>query len=161
MFCAVLGACYNKIITTEILAMTSEYMQRTFLGFAHSGWRWIVIVTAVIAFAWALARLLGRPDNPRLTRLSMLAFTIGMDMQVLFGILHFIERLSQNAVYDGLWIHLALGLVALGILHPLTVRARRQAPKAQARTQLLAVMASFALVFFGVAALIGGLPRWF
>lgn len=140
--------------------MTSEYMMRTFLGFSHSGWRWVVILTALVAFAWALIRLVRGTDNARLTRFSMLAFTIGMDMQVLFGILHFLERLSQNAIYDGIWIHLVLGLVALGILHGLTARARRQAGQAQARTQLIAVVASFALVFLGVTSLIGGLPRW-
>ncbi len=141
--------------------MTSEYMMRTFLGLSHSGWRWVVVVTALLAFAWALVRVLQKRDNPRLTRLSMLAFTIGMDMQVLFGILHFIERLTQNALYEGIWIHLALGLVALGILHGLTARARRQEPNVQARTHLIAVAASFAIVFVGVAVLVGGLPRWF
>jgi FtsH-binding integral membrane protein len=140
--------------------MTSEYMMRTFLGFAHSGWRWVVILTALVAFAWAFIRLVRGTDNPRLTRFSMLAFTIGMDMQVLFGILHFLERLSQDAIYDGIWIHLVLGLVALGVLHGLTARARRQTGQAQARTHLIAVVASFALVFVGVASLIGGLPRW-
>jgi heme A synthase len=140
--------------------MTSEYMLRTFLGFAHSGWRWIVVLSALLAFGWALVRLARKTENARLTRLSMLAFTIGMDMQVLFGILHFIERLSQNAIYDGLWIHLALGLVALGVLHGLSARARRQEAQAQARTHLMAVVVSFALAFVGVATLVGGLPRW-
>ncbi|MFQ3535184.1 MAG: hypothetical protein SNJ58_04840 [Aggregatilineales bacterium] len=140
--------------------MASEYMMRTFLGLAHSGWRWVVILTALVAFAWALIRVVRGTDNSRLTRFSMLAFTIGMDMQVLFGILHFLERLSQDAIYDGLWLHLISGLAALAILHGLTARARRQAAPAQARTHLIAVIASFALVFVGVAALVGGLPRW-
>lgn len=140
--------------------MTSEYMMRTFLGFAHSGWRWVVVLSALLAFGWALVRVAGKAENARLTRLSMLAFTISMDMQVLFGILHFIERLAQNALYEGLWLHLALGLVALGVLHGLSARARRQEAQAQARTHLIAVAASFALVFIGVASLIGGLPRW-
>jgi hypothetical protein len=140
--------------------MTSEYMMRTFLGFAHSGWRWIVVVSALIAFGWALVRLTRQVGNAPLTRFSMLAFTVSMDMQVLFGILHFVERLAQNAIYDGLWLHLALGLVALGVLHGLLARARRQEAKAQARTHLIAVGASFALAFIGVATLVGGLPRW-
>jgi hypothetical protein len=135
-------------------------MMRTFLGFAHSGWRWIVVLSALLAFAWALVRITRNVEQARLTRLSMLAFTISMDMQVLFGILHFIERLSQNALYDSLWIHLALGLVALGVLHGLSARARRQAAQRQARTHLIAVVASFALVFIGVAPLVGSLPRW-
>jgi len=140
--------------------MTSEYMMRTFLGFAHSGWRWVVLLSALIAFGWALVRLARKAENARLTRFSMLAFTIGMDMQVLFGILHFVERLTQDAIYDGLWIHLALGLVALGVLHGLSARARRQEAQAQARTHLMAVVVSFALAFVGVATLVGGLPRW-
>jgi len=140
--------------------MTSEYMMRTFLGFSHSGWRWIVVLSALVAFGWALVRLTRKAENAHLTRLSMLAFTIGMDMQVLFGILHFVERLAQNAIYDGLWIHLALGLVALGVLHGLSARARRQEAQAQARTHLMAVVVSFALAFVGVATLVGGLPRW-
>ncbi|MDW8300571.1 MAG: hypothetical protein RML95_14670 [Anaerolineae bacterium] len=141
--------------------MPSEYMMETFLGFAHSGWRWVVILTALLAFVWALIRVVRQTDNARLTRLTMLAFTIGMDMQVLFGVLHFLERLSQDSVYDGIWIHLVLGLVALGVLHGLTAYARRQTASVQARTHLIAVIASFALVFVGVATLVGGLPRWF
>lgn len=141
--------------------MTSEFMLSSFLGFAHSGWRWLVLITAVAALLWALLRVLGRADNPRLTRLSMLLFTVSMDMQVLLGILHFVERATQNSLYDGLWIHFVVGIVALGALHGLTARARRQQGVAQARTHLIAVVASFGIVFLGVAALIGGLPRWF
>jgi hypothetical protein len=140
--------------------MTSEYMLRTFLGFAHSGWRWAVVLSALIAFGWALIRLTGKAEDARLTRFSMLAFIISMDMQVLFGLLHFVERLSLGAIYDGIWLHLALGVVALGVLHGLSARARRQEAQAQARTHLMAVVVSFALAFVGVATLVGGLPRW-
>lgn len=141
--------------------MTSEYMLRSFLGFAHSGWRWLVLITAAAALLWAVLRVLGRADSPRLTRLSLLAFTISMDVQVLLGILHFIERATQNGLYDSLWIHFVVGIVALGVLHGLTARARRQQGVAQARTHLIAVVASFGIVFLGVAVLVGGLPRWF
>ncbi len=141
--------------------MTSDFMMRSFLGFAHSGWRWVVLITAAVALLWALLRVLGRADNPRLTRLSVLLFTIGMDMQVLLGILHFVERATQDGLYDGLWIHFVVGILALGALHGLTARARRQQGVAQARTHLIAVVASFGIVFLGVAALVGGLPRWF
>jgi hypothetical protein len=141
--------------------MTSEFMMSSFLGFAHSGWRWLVLITAVVALLWAVLRLLGSADNARLTRLSMAFFTISMDVQVLLGILHFVERATQNGLYDGLWIHFVVGILALGALHSLTARARRQQGVAQARTHLIAVVASFGIVFLGVAALVGGLPRWF
>lgn len=141
--------------------MPSEFMMQSFLGSAHSGWRWIVLLSAVFAAVWLALTLVGVMKNARVERIAMLLYTIALDMMWLLGLLHFVERLTVNGFYSELLIHLAVSLVALGFMHAMARRAQKQDGLARTRLNFVAVVGPLLLVFFGVAALVGGLGRWF
>ncbi|GAB4548165.1 MAG: hypothetical protein OHK0023_10760 [Anaerolineae bacterium] len=134
---------------------------QSFLGSAHSGWRWIVLLSAAFATVWLGLTLVGALKNARVERVVILIYAIALDVMWLLGLLHFIERLTVNGFYAELLIHLAVGLIALGFMHAMIRRARKQDGMARTRLNFLAVIVPLVLVFFGVAVLVGGLGRWF
>ena len=117
------------------------------LDAAHSGWRWIVVLFLVVAAAEGLLGWNGnRPWRPRARTLALGA-TITYDIQVLLGILvygtHQVWAQEGQTFYP--YIHPALMLVGLVVLHVTTSRIKRTEDD-QARHRWLAAGTLLTLV---------------
>lgn len=121
----------------------------TILFHAHSGLRYLVLLAAavaVVAFLWG--RLSRRPYG-RSSRIVMAAFVGLVDLQVLLG--------------AGLWLggrrpagilgHAGPMLLAAGVLHVASARARRREESAGHGLPLAGTLVAVALIVGGILAI--------
>ena len=91
----------------------------------HSIFRWVVLLTAVVAGAFAILAAAGaRPWDAIAERLSFL-FPLAMDIQVLIGLVVWIFGAAWAGDTFLAWIHPALMLVAVGLAHVGRARSER------------------------------------
>ncbi len=127
----------------------------------HSDLRWLLVAVAVLAAVrLAVGWLRGESPYDRASRILMLLFTIGVDVQVLVGLIY----LVWNGIDADYWPryrfeHLAVMLVAAGVAH-LPRRWRSAPAPVRYRNDALTVIAVAVLVFVGVVLLPGGMNRW-
>ena len=133
----------------------------------HNVTRWIVLVAAVVALAFALMGWLGRRPFERRHRLANVAFVASMDLQLVLGLaLYFVSPLVQSALRDmgaAMGVtqlrffaveHIAVMIVAVVLAHVGSVTVRR-APTDRGKH-------ARALLWFGLstAAVLFSIPWW-
>ena len=107
------------------------------IGDAHSIWRWVALVVAIVAVGKALMGWLGKQPWTQLdNRLGML-FTIAIDVQVLLGILAWLIGPFNFTQLSGamgnpflrfvLLEHPIMGLLAVALAHIGRSRSRKAA----------------------------------
>lgn len=132
---------------------------QSFLFQLHSGVRWIVVFLSLLVGGYFVLRTAGSLRGANADRPLMMAFTIGIDIQVLLGIILIIIYII-NSGFQGYQIgHLVIMLVAAGVAH-MGSRLKAADDRTRARNNLLVILAVLLLVFVGVMALPGGTARW-
>ena len=129
----------------------------------HSDLRWLIVAVAVLAaIRLAVGWLRRESIYDRASSMLMQLFAIGVDVQVLVGLVYFIW--SGLDVEGGYWPrerfeHLVVMLIAAGVAH-LPRRWRSAPAPLRYRNDALAVIAVLVIVFVGVVLLPGGTNRW-
>jgi len=130
----------------------------------HSGWRWAVLLTAVLAIIAAVAGLVGKRPFAPLGRKTGLLYVTALDMQLLLGIALFAASpLVAGAlgnmgaamkIKDVRFLtveHELLMLIAIVLAHVGSVRARRAATDLlKYRRMLVWYAASFLVLLLGI-----------
>jgi len=130
----------------------------------HNLTRWIVLVAALVALAWALQGWLARRPFERRHRLANLAFVASMDVQLLLGLgLYLVSPLVQGALGDMRATmrvqelrffaveHISVMIVAVALAHIGSVAVRRAAgDRAKHGRTLLWFGLSTAAVLFSI-----------
>jgi hypothetical protein len=117
---------------------------------AHSGFRYLVLLLAVVVIAYAAHGLATkRPYDPRMRVLATL-FTAALDLTALLGL----TNLFVGTFYPQLIGHFTMMALALAITHIVAVVQRRR-PLAE-RTygpHLVGTLVVLALISFGILAI--------
>lgn len=120
------------------------------LFYAHSGLRFLVLLTAAIAIAvllWGWRS--GRPFAGQ-SRAVTATFTGTLDLQILLGIATVLVRPWYGALIG----HLVMMLAAVGAAHALTVYGRKQAdPRRAHLIALVGVVLALLLIIGGIMAI--------
>lgn len=121
----------------------------------HSLVRWLAVIIAVIAVVRAVLVMTGRTPSSGMDRGLMSGYTGLLDLNVLVGLILIIGLGFTLPRIE----HLAINLIGVAVAHVLAQRARKigDAPL-KARTNLLGVVTSIAIIAVGVA-LVGGWAR--
>lgn len=129
------------------------------LFYAHSGWRYVVILVAIVAIAKFLIGWLGKKEWTRFDRILSVLYPVSIDIQWLLGLLLYV--LSPGAWFHGtgsvnFWEHFVAMTLALAAAHFGSIRARKQAESVD-RFRTLAIWSIVAgvLVALGVARITG------
>ena len=131
-----------------------------FLLGLHSGVRWIVVAITLVAAIWFLLTWLGRVANPRVDRILMLLFTIGLDIQVMLGIIYLIANIVKTQFEGIMAVHATVMIIALGVAHMVSARWKKAEPKIRARSYLIGIIVVMVLIFIGVSLLPEGVALW-
>jgi hypothetical protein len=118
----------------------------------HSLLRWIVLLLGVVALAVGLIGWFGGGTSERVSRQSMLAYAISIDIQVLLGIIIWVaEQRWAGGGRQFQFEHPIMMLLALVIAHIAASRARRApGPRAAARTRTIGTVLSLLLILIGI-----------
>lgn len=126
---------------------------------AHSYVRWLVLVVVVIAimkFAWGWLR---NSEFKGVDRVLTIAFSLFIDIQAVLGLVYFFwTGFNSDGFPRFRFEHGFAMLLALVCLH-LPLFWKNVEDKTRFRNSLIAVLASFLLIFFGISRLPGGLSR--
>jgi hypothetical protein len=114
---------------------------------AHSGWRYLVLLLAVLTTLYALIGYFQKKpvDKTGLTMLRI--FTVVLDIQVVLGIL----TLISGRFYPQLIGHLVMMIGAVAIAHLGAVRLKKAAPEARSNGMLLTTS------LIALLAIVGGI----
>lgn len=122
----------------------------TVLFQAHSGLRFLVLVAGLIALAVLAWGWSGRRPFAGQSRASMAVFAGVLDLQVLLGV----GLLLTRPFYGALMGHIVMLFAALGVVHALSVYARRQDDARRAHAVALAgVVLALLLIVGGIMAI--------
>ncbi|MGE3910639.1 MAG: hypothetical protein AB7K36_14855 [Chloroflexota bacterium] len=127
------------------------------LSHAHSFWRYIVLIAAVVAFFGALGGWLGSLPPRQTARRAGLLYVIAIDLQAAMGIILWLLRggLSQERPFR--LEHPLIMILAVAAIHIGQVLAKRSASdKGAARIMAIAVAISLILVLVGIPGLMSG-----
>lgn len=120
-----------------------------FLFHAHSGLRYLVLLTGVVAVLYYAYHWLGRPQE-RASRVLLAVFTGLLDLQVLLGI----ALVVGGTFYPALMGHLTMMLLAVVAAHLFSVLSRRSEEVRRANGLAVAgVLLSLVLVVGGILAI--------
>ena len=129
------------------------------LFYAHSGWRYVVILVAIVAIAKFLIGWLANQQWSKFDRVLSVLFPVSIDIQWLLGLLLYV--LAPQAWFHGrgsvtFWEHFTIMTLAVAAAHYGSIRARKQ-PEAVDRFRTLAIWSIVAsvLVGLGVARITG------
>ncbi len=94
--------------------------------YAHSGWRWIVILVAIVAIIKMLIGWFGKTKWTNLDQRLGMIFPIALDIQVLLGIVLWImqQRWLGNDPTAS-WEHPVTMLIGVAVAHVTWTRSRK------------------------------------
>lgn len=126
----------------------------------HSLVRWLVVIVAVVAVVRYALVMAGKAQPSGLDRGLISGYTGLLDVNVLLGLIILVGLAIHAGQVLPVWIeHMITNLIGVGAAHFLAQRAKKiEDPKVKARTNLLGVVISLAIIVVGVA-LIGGWAR--
>lgn len=120
------------------------------LFYAHSGVRYLVLLSGVVAVAYLAQATARREPFGKASRAVMSAFTGFLDLQVLLGLL----LLTVVPFYGALAGHLVLMLAAALVGHAVTIANRNRPPERQSNALLLAgALTTVVLIVLGILAI--------
>ena len=121
----------------------------------HSIVRWLVVIVAVIAVVRYALAMAGRVQPSGMDRGLMSGYTGLLDLNVLLGLILIIVLGFTPPRIE----HAVTNIIGVAVAHVLAQRAKKmEDAKLKARTSLLGVVISLAIIVVGVA-LIGGWAR--
>ena len=121
----------------------------------HSIVRWLVVIVAVIAVVRYALVMTGRAQPSGMDRGLMSGYTGLLDLNVLLGLILIIVLGFTPPRIE----HAVTNIIGVAVAHVLAQRAKKiEDAKLKARTSLLGVVISLAIIVVGVA-LIGGWAR--
>jgi hypothetical protein len=121
----------------------------------HSIVRWLVVLVAVVAVVRYALVMSGRAQSSGMDRGLMSGYTGLLDVNVLLGLI-LIVGLGFTAQHIE---HAVTNIIGVAVAHIFARRAKRiEDTKLKARTNLLGVVISLAIIVVGVA-LVGGWAR--
>jgi hypothetical protein len=129
------------------------------LFYTHSGWRYVVILIAIVAIVRYLIGWLGKKEWTGFDRILSIAYPVSIDIQWLLGLLLYV--LAPGAWFHGrgsvnFWEHFVTMTLALAAAHYGSIRARRQAESVDRfRTLAIWFVVASLLVALGVARITG------
>lgn len=115
---------------------------------AHSGIRYLVLFSGLVALAWLAAATLRRRPFDRPSRALLAGFVGFLDLQILLGIALVIGGRRPAAV----WGHLIVMLIAAAVGHGVAARQRKRADP-RPEIALVGVAITLALVVAGILAI--------
>jgi hypothetical protein len=126
----------------------------------HSLVRWLVVIVAVAAVVRYTLVLAGKAQSSGLDRGLMSGYTGLLDLNVLLGLIIIVGLSISAGQVLMVWIeHAVTNLIGVAAAHFFAQRAKRlEDPKLKARTNLLGVVISIAIIGVGVM-LVGGWAR--
>lgn len=125
-----------------------------FLFHAHSGFRWLVVLMTLVAFAWLLTGMFqARPYNSTTHRV-MTGWSSMVGIQWLLGLILFITWGTYQTYH---WEHLVTGTAALFLAH-IHMPFKKRHDMARYRAGLMVIVGVTVLIYVGVARLPQG---WF
>lgn len=123
---------------------------RGMIFYAHSGFRYLVLLSGILTVAylsWAMATR--RPYDSTARRI-MAAFTGVMDLQILLGVV----LLFQIPFYGALMGHLVMMVAAVVVAHAAAIANRRRPEGQQSNGLLLGgALVAILLIFGGIMAI--------
>ncbi|MBE2183099.1 MAG: hypothetical protein IAE89_06720 [Anaerolineae bacterium] len=128
------------------------------LDYAHSGFRWIVMLAAVVALVYMIYGLVTRRAYDRRAGLVMTIFVRCIEIQWLLGlILIVLKAIALGGFLPAWWGHLILMTVAVVVAH-MYMGFKRRPDNIRYVIGLVAIIAVLVLIILGVMALGGS--RW-
>jgi len=121
----------------------------------HSLVRWLVVIVAVVAIVRYALVMAGRAQPSGMDRGLISGYTGLLDLNVLLGLILIIGLGFTTQRIE----HAVTNIIGVVVAHVFAQRAKKiEDPKIKARTNLLGVVISLAIIIVGVA-LIGGWAR--
>ncbi len=128
------------------------------LYYAHSGFRWIVMVAAVVALIYMIYGLITRRAYDRSASLVMTIFVRCIEIQLLLGIvLIILYAIALGTFLPSWWGHLILMTIAVIVAH-MYQGFKKRPDSARYVVGIVSIVATIVLVILGVMALGGS--RW-
>lgn len=117
---------------------------------AHSGLRYLVLLTGVACIAYAIYGLAkGRPYDKRM-RILAAAFVGSIDLTVLAGV----AAILAGSFYPGLGGHVAMMILATAVVHIVSAVTKRRPPEERTYApHVVGTAIALALVVMGTLAL--------
>jgi len=117
---------------------------------AHSGLRYLVLATAIVAIVTAVMGIRRTGPAPKIERIAGAAFTGLLDLQVLLGLV----LLLLWDFYGQLMGHVSMMVLALATVHVARVVARKREPeRSGAGVRLAGYVTGLALMVAGIMAI--------
>jgi hypothetical protein len=117
---------------------------------AHSGWRYLVLLMAVLTTVYALAGFVQKKPVTAAGLTLLRIFTVVIDIQMLLGIV----TLLTGRFYPQLMGHLVVMIAAIAVAHLGSARLKKAAPEARTNGQLLAAsLIPLLLIIAGILAI--------
>ncbi len=126
-----------------------------FLFYAHSGLRWLVVLSTVIALGWMAYGLVTTRDYDRLSYRIMTAFSSLVGLQWVLGLVLTVYRaltINEYLSLSYVWSHLGTMTIALAVAH-VHFMVKKRPDRVRFIAGLGSVVVALALVFVGVALL--------
>jgi heme A synthase len=122
----------------------------TFIYYAHSGLRYLVLVAGVVALIYFAFAFFSRRPAHRADRILMSSFVGLLDLQILLGLLLVIGGIFYPMIIG----HLTLMALAAVAAHLAAVRAKRALdPRTAHQIRLVGTLITLGLIAAGISAL--------
>ncbi|MBN1209883.1 MAG: hypothetical protein JXB05_33845 [Myxococcaceae bacterium] len=118
------------------------------LFLAHSGLRYLVLLSGLVALAYFVSGLATKRPYGKGVRILGASFTGLLDLQILLGLF----MVAMGRYYPQLIGHIVMMVLAAGVTHALLVINRKR-PNPGYLLPLIAVVAALALVVGGIMAI--------
>lgn len=126
----------------------------SFVFSAHSGWRYAVLLAAVITALYALIGLARRGPVDKAAVTLVRIFVVTLDIQMLLGIVLLVLDITSGRWFAALIGHLVLVVGAVAVAHLFSDRVKKLEPAQRTWMQVLAVaMIPLLLILAGIMAM--------
>ncbi len=116
---------------------------------AHSGLRYLVLLSAVVAFGYALVRWIQHAPEAGAGRALTAAFVGVLDLQILLGI----TLVFFRPWFPALAGHIAMMVLAAGAAHSTSVLARRTTGEGAHRIAAIGIGVTILLIVAGILSI--------
>ncbi|MBT3323272.1 MAG: hypothetical protein HN392_13390 [Anaerolineae bacterium] len=131
----------------------------TILLYAHSGFRWLIILAAILALIVFGYGWLKKKTFPKLGRILPAAYSGLLDAQVLLGLIYLLLLASKTGGFPRFRLeHMVIMILSAFIAH-LPARWRKSKKENLYRNTFLAILSSLIIIYVGIAMLPGGWNR--
>lgn len=122
----------------------------TFLFYAHSGLRYLVLLAGIVAVAYLAFALATGRRSEKPERIVTASFTGLLDLQILLGLLVMVTGIFYSALIG----HLVMMLLAAGVVHWTSATAKKPAEAGRAtKLRLVGVVVGLVLIVGGVMSI--------